>query len=96
MSSPKVTVVIPTYNRAHLIKDAVESVLNQTYQDFELIVIDDGSTDNTREVLAVYKDKLTYIYQENQGRSSARNHGIELAQGEYIAFLDSDDVWFPD
>ena len=92
----KVSVIIPTYNRAHLVKDAVESVLNQTYQDFELIVIDDGSTDNTREVLAVYKDKLTYIYQENQGRSSARNHGIELAQGEYIAFLDSDDVWFPD
>lgn len=96
MLSPKVTVIIPTYNRAHLVKDAVESVLNQTYQDFELIVIDDGSTDNTKEVLAVYKDKLTYIYQENQGRSSARNHGIKLAQGEYIAFLDSDDVWFPD
>lgn len=96
MLSPKVSVIIPTYNRAHLVKDAVESVLNQTYQDFELIVIDDGSTDNTREVLAVYKDKLTYIYQENQGRSAARNHGIKLAQGEYIAFLDSDDVWFPD
>ena len=96
MLPPKVTVVIPTYNRAHLIKDAVESVLNQTYQDFELIVIDDGSTDNTKEVLALYKDKLTYIYQENQGRSAARNHGIKLAQGEYIAFLDSDDVWFPD
>ena len=96
MSSPKVSIIIPTYNRAHLIKDAVESVLNQTYQYFELIVIDDGSTDNTREVLAVYKDKLTYIYQDNQGRSSARNHGIKLAQGEYIAFLDSDDVWFLD
>lgn len=96
MLSPKVSVIIPTYNRAHLIKDAVESVLNQTYQDFELIVIDDGSTDNTREVLAVYKDKLTYIYQDNQGRSSARNHGIKLAQAEFIAFLDSDDVWFPD
>ena len=96
MLSPKVSVIIPTYNRAHLIKDAVESVLNQTYQDFELIVIDDGSTDNTKEVLAVYKDKLTYIYQDNQGRSSARNHGIKLVQGEYIAFLDSDDVWFLD
>lgn len=96
MLNNKVTVIIPTYNRAHFIKDAVESVLNQTYQDFELIVIDDGSTDNTREVLAVYKDKLTYIYQDNQGRSSARNQGIKLAQAEYIAFLDSDDVWFPD
>ncbi|MBV6627760.1 MAG: glycosyltransferase family 2 protein [Rivularia sp. (in: Bacteria)] len=96
MLSPKVSVIIPTYNRAHLVQDAVESVLNQTYQDFELIVIDDGSTDNTKEVLAVYKDKLAYIYQENRGRSSARNHGIKIAQGEYIAFLDSDDVWFPD
>ena len=93
MLHKKVTVVIPTYNRAHLIKDAVESVLNQTYQDFELIVIDDGSTDNTREVLAIYKDKLRYIYQENQGRSAARNHGIKLAQGEYIAFLDSSDYF---
>ena len=96
MLDKKVTVVIPTYNRAHLVKDAVESVLNQTYQNFELIVIDDGSTDNTKEVLAIYKDKLSYIYQENQGRSSARNHGIKLASCEYIAFLDSDDVWFPD
>ncbi len=95
MLSPKVTVIIPTYNRAHLIKDAVESVLNQTYQDFELIVIDDGSTDNSKEVLIGYKDKLRYIYQDNQGRSSARNLGIRLAKGEYIAFLDSDDVWFP-
>lgn len=96
MLSPKVTVIIPTYNRSHLIRDAVESVLNQTYQDFELIVVDDGSTDNTKEILSVYQDKLTYIYQDNQGRSHARNHGIKLARGEYIAFLDSDDVWFLD
>ncbi|NJM20678.1 MAG: glycosyltransferase family 2 protein [Richelia sp. SM1_7_0] len=96
MSPPKVTVIIPTYNRAHLIKDAVESVLNQTYQDFELIVIDDGSTDNTKEILTIYGNKLRHIFQENQGRSAARNYGINLAKGEYIAFLDSDDVWFPD
>lgn len=96
MLSPKVTVIIPTYNRAHLIKDAVESVLNQTYQNFELIVIDDGSTDNTKEFLRGYKDKLRYLYQENQGRSAARNYGINLAKGEFIAFLDSDDIWFPD
>ncbi len=96
MLSPKVTVIIPTYNRAHLIKDAVESVLNQAYQNFELIVIDDGSTDNTKEFLRGYKDKLRYLYQENQGRSAARNYGINLAKGEFIAFLDSDDIWFPD
>ncbi|NJR15065.1 MAG: glycosyltransferase [Calothrix sp. CSU_2_0] len=96
LSSPKISVIIPTYNRSHLIKDAIESVLNQTYQDFELIIIDDGSTDNTKEVLAEYGERLQYIYQENQGRSAARNHGLNLAKGEYIAFLDSDDVWFPD
>ena len=96
MLPPKVSVIIPTYNRSYFIKDAVESVLNQTYQDFELIVIDDGSTDKTKEVLASYEDKLRYIYQDNQGRSAARNHGIKLARGEYIAFLDSDDIWFPD
>jgi glycosyltransferase involved in cell wall biosynthesis len=96
LSSPKISVIIPTYNRSHLIKDAVESVLSQTYQAFELIIIDDGSTDNTKEVLTEYGERLQYIYQENQGRSAARNHGINLAKGEYIAFLDSDDVWFPD
>jgi glycosyltransferase involved in cell wall biosynthesis len=93
---PKISVIIPTYNRVHLIKDAIESVFNQTYQDFELIIIDDGSTDSTKEVLAEYGERLQYIYQDNQGRSAARNHGIALAKGEFIAFLDSDDVWFPD
>lgn len=96
ISNPKVSVIIPTYNRSHFIKDAVESVFNQTYSNFELIVIDDGSTDNTKEVLAEYGDKLQYVYQNNQGRSAARNLGISFAKGEYIAFLDSDDVWFAD
>lgn len=95
-SNPQVSVIIPTYNRGHFIKDAVESVFHQTYSDFELIIIDDGSTDNTKEVLAEYGDKLQYVYQKNQGRSAARNLGISLAKGEYIAFLDSDDVWFAD
>lgn len=92
---PQVSIIIPTYNRAHFIKQAVESALIQTYQDFELIVVDDGSTDDTKQVLADYAGRLQYIYQPNQGRSAARNRGIELAQGEYIAFLDSDDLWLP-
>ncbi|MGK7876190.1 MAG: glycosyltransferase family 2 protein [Xenococcaceae cyanobacterium] len=93
--TPKVSVIIPTYNRSHFIKDAVDSVLAQTYQDFELIVVDDGSTDGTQEVLADYRERLKYIYQENQGRSVARNLGAKNAKGKYIAFLDSDDMWTP-
>lgn len=93
---PKVSVIIPTYNRTSFLKDAINSVLNQTYRDFELIVVDDGSTDDTQDLVSYYGQKIRYIYQNNQGRSTARNHGIEVAQGEYLAFLDSDDVWLPD
>jgi glycosyltransferase involved in cell wall biosynthesis len=94
---PNVSVVIPTYNRANYVLDAVESVRNQTYQDFEIIVIDDGSTDNTREVLSrlIDEEAIVYHYQENSGESSARNRGISLAKGTYIAFLDSDDLFQP-
>jgi len=74
---------------------AVESVLAQTFQDYEIIVVDDGSTDETRQVLQGYEGKLNYIYQENQDRSAARNTGIRASSGEYIAFLDADDVWLP-
>ena len=93
---PKVTVIIPTYNRANLVSSAVDSILCQTYDDFELIVVDDGSTDNTKKVLESYGDKIHYIYQKNLEKSEARNTGIKLAKGEYVAFLDSDDIWFPD
>ena len=93
ITMPRVSVIIPTYNCQTYIAEAVESVLAQTYQDFELIVIDDGSTDNTRQVLEPYLDRIIYLYQENQGESVARNRGIQVAQGEYIAFLDSDDLW---
>ena len=89
-----VSVIIPTYNRAGMVKEAIESVLKQTYQDFEIIVVDDGSTDHTREVVESFShDKIRYLYQENQRQAVARNYGIREARGKYIAFLDSDDEW---
>lgn len=91
-----VSVIIPTYNRAHYIREAVESVLAQSYKNFEIIVVDDGSTDGTEEVLHPYRDSIRYFYQENQGASAARNLGIKNARGKYIAFLDSDDFWLPE
>lgn len=96
MAIPNVSVIIPTYNRAEYITQAIDSVLAQTYTDYEIIVVDDGSTDNTQEVLEPYMDKITYIYQENTGVSAARNTGICAALGQWIAFLDSDDVWQPE
>ncbi len=90
---PLVSVIIPTYNRAWVISAAIDSVLSQDYPNFELIVIDDGSTDNTRAVLNNYDEKINIIYQENRGVSAARNAGILQSNGEYIAFLDSDDLW---
>lgn len=94
----KVSVIIPTYNRGAFLKRAVKSVLNQTFQDFELIIIDDGSTDNTKEVVNSFSDnRIKYIYQENSGGAARpKNTGIKIAQGEYIAILDSDDEWLPD
>ncbi len=90
-----VSVIIPVYNGEKFIQDAIESVLAQTYKDYEIIVVNDGSTDNTEEVLKPYIDKrlIRYFYQENKGVSAARNKGIREARGEYIAFLDADDVW---
>jgi glycosyltransferase involved in cell wall biosynthesis len=92
---PLVSVVIPTYNRAGLVVEAVQSVLNQTYGRMEIIVVDDGSTDNTREILKEYEGKIRYVYQERSERSEARNEGFRHSEGEYIAFLDSDDLWLP-
>lgn len=89
-----VSVIVPTYNRAHLIKRSVMSVLNQTYDNLELIIVDDGSTDNTEEIVkSIEDDRIIYIQQQNQGACAARNNGIDHAQGEFIAFQDSDDVW---
>jgi len=91
---PSFSVIIPTYNRSHLLKEAIESVLKQNYSDFEILVIDDGSTDNTRFVVEQISDKrVKYFYQNNSGQSSARNLGLIKSQGEYIAYLDEDDLW---
>jgi glycosyltransferase involved in cell wall biosynthesis len=89
---PRVSVIIPTYNRAALLGEAVASVLAQTYKDYEIIIVDDGSTDNTREVASHFPPEIKYVLQKNQGVSAARNKGIELSRGEYLCFLDSDDA----
>ncbi|WP_413161550.1 glycosyltransferase [Capilliphycus salinus ALCB114379] len=94
-SVPKVSVIIPAYNCERYIEQAVKSVLEQTYTDYEVIVIDDGSTDNTQQVLSPYLDVIRYVYQFNQGAAKARNHGCKLAKGEFLAFLDGDDFFTP-
>lgn len=94
----KVSVIIPTYNRAHVIARAVQSVLEQTYANFELLVVDDGSTDDTKQIIEYAEDdRIRYIcLEKNGGASHARNVGIQMAECEYIAFLDSDDEWMPE
>lgn len=93
---PKVSVIIPTYNRAKFLSKALESALGQTYDNFEIIIVDDGSTDETRALLLTFKDKRIRILRtENQGVAKARNLGIRKSRGELIAFLDSDDYWLP-
>lgn len=94
--TPLVSVVIPTYNRTAFVGKAVASVLNQTFDDYEVIVVDDGSTDSTKDNLKKFGDRIRYIHQKNSGVSAARNTGIAAAAGKWIAFLDSDDEWKPD
>ncbi len=95
IAPPLVSVVIPTYNRAGTVRRSIDSVLEQSYCPIEVIVVDDGSTDATRDVLEEYGDRILSIHQENGGPSVARNTGAGLASGEFIAFLDSDDTWKP-
>jgi glycosyltransferase involved in cell wall biosynthesis len=92
---PLVSVVIPAYNAAWCVGKAIDSVLAQDFKDFELIVVDDGSTDDTASVLAGYGDAIRVVHQANGGLSKARNTGIGMAQGEFVAFLDADDWWLP-
>ncbi len=95
MKRANVSVVIPTYNAASWIAETLESVLAQTVQPAEIIVVDDGSTDDTAVVLDPYQNRIRHICQDNAGVSAARNRAIEAANGEFIAFLDSDDIWHP-
>ena len=91
------SIILPTFNRSYLIQKAIKSVLCQSYPVFELIIVDDGSKDNTGEVVKSFKDqRIKYYYLENQGRSFARKQGIKKSQGDYISFLDSDDFYKPD
>lgn len=93
---PEITVVLPTYNRSEFIGDAIRSVLNQTYTKFELIIVDDGSSDGTESIVKTFSDpRIIYRYQPNSGRSIARNNAIAIARGKYIAFIDSDDMYLP-
>ncbi|MBN2038478.1 MAG: glycosyltransferase [Spirochaetes bacterium] len=90
---PFFSVIIPTYNRYKSVKDSIQSVLDQAFRDFELIVVDDGSTDNTSDIEEMFGSSLLYLKQSNSGVSSARNAGIKKSSSPYIAFLDSDDIW---
>lgn len=94
MKRPLVSVIVPVYNGERYLDSTLESIFNQDYHPIEVIVVDDGSTDNSADIARSYK-KIHYIYQPNQGQSVARNTGIAVAQGEFIAFLDADDLWMP-
>ncbi len=99
MSKPEVSIIMPAYNGEQYIAESIISVINQTYQDWELIVVDDGSADRTREVafdLKKRESRIKYLYQKNGGQGKARNRGMRQSQGDFIAFLDQDDLWLPD
>jgi glycosyltransferase involved in cell wall biosynthesis len=94
-TAPRVSVIIPNYNHAQYVSAAIQSVLSQTYRSFEIIVVDDGSTDNSREIVAQFGDQVRYIWQENHGLGGARNTGIRASTSEFIGLLDADDQWQP-
>ena len=92
---PLVSVVVPAFNRAGIIRETIANIFQQTYKNIELIIVDDGSTDNTESILKSYGDRLRWAVQKNAGPSAARNRGIAMARGEIVAFQDSDDAWHP-
>ena len=92
----KVSIIIPTYNYGRFISKAIESALAQTFPIFEIIVVDDGSTDKTKEIVKEFGEKIHYIKQENRGVCAARNNGVKNSSGDFIAFLDADDIWLPE
>jgi len=95
-SNPIFSIIVPTFNRARPLKRCIESIVSQSFKNWELIIVDDGSTDNTQSAVESFKDnRIKYVWQENQERSAARNYGLELATGEWICFLDSDDEYTP-
>ncbi|WP_406684197.1 glycosyltransferase family 2 protein [Seonamhaeicola sp. MEBiC1930] len=91
----KISIVIPAYNKALSIGETLDSIFKQTFKDYEIIIVDDGSTDGTPSVVQDYEEKVVYLYQENQGQGAARNKGIKMAKGKYLVFLDADDYWEP-
>ena len=96
--SPTISVVMPTYNRGYIIRRAIESVINQTCADWEMVIVDDGSDDDTEDIIASYGDsRIVYRRQDagKKGAAAARNAGIAMSRGEYVAFIDSDDEWLP-
>jgi glycosyltransferase involved in cell wall biosynthesis len=95
MTTPRVSIVIPAYNMAAFVSHAIESALGQTYDDCEIIVVDDGSVDETGAIVRRFEPRVRYVYQDNAGANAARNHGIRLARGSAVALLDADDVWLP-
>jgi glycosyltransferase involved in cell wall biosynthesis len=96
LARPKVSAVIPNYNYSHYLGEAINSALMQTYSNVEVIVVDDGSTDASRDVLLTYGDSIKVIFQQNGGVSAARNNGVAASSGEFVAFLDADDAWLPE
>jgi glycosyltransferase involved in cell wall biosynthesis len=96
MVDPLISCIIPVYNGERYLREAVDSILGQTYRPLQVILADDGSTDKTPDIAAAYGDRVTYIQQTNQGYAAAKNLGLSVAQGDFIAFLDADDVWNPE
>ena len=95
MQVPLVSCVIPVWNGEKYLGEAIQSVLDQTYSNIELVIVDDGSTDGTPDVIASFTNRVTSIRQEQSGPAAARNTGISASKGEIVAFLDSDDIWEP-